>query len=153
MIHVQSSIIAFAQKIIDAVGACASTPLLELTGQLPNLPIVTIRDLLDDLTWSRMPSSVQSRLSFLVDGSLAQQRSRTIERYQDTARQLHSSADAALQDSEVETRLIDVFETQYRRHVDRVRTMLVRHLASHKSGPTNPRGGFGDVSPPSSTQS
>jgi hypothetical protein len=149
-----ASIAACATKIFESVGHCdKNASPLTMSGKEPTLPAVDLEELLpkghtlDPDTRARLWNVVRVRLSSLREHFLRQ--------YWQTSRQLYSTRHLGLDDSEVESHHLRIYESQYDRCLEDV-TRLLAKLLSRLAQPVdhrNTRGGFGDVSPPHITQS
>jgi hypothetical protein len=150
------ALIASTQSILDMLGPIRpSDQEMALSGRSPNLPNVTLRDLLDRSDYTQMSPAISERMTAVVGRQICEFRQYSMRHFGKLASQLRSLSHSGLSDVEVESQLIQVYETRYEGFLDEVRRLLVRSIVrrSHEADHRNIRGGFGDVSPPPPTQS
>jgi hypothetical protein len=144
---------ACAQRIYDLLNIPTSAARqLKLSGRLPELPAVTLRDLLPAISWGQLGEGQRERLSSTIQSRLRMLRERLVRQYQQMTEQIHSLEHIGVPDLDTEDRLTLMYESSYHRFLDELRQRLIKALSSKPGGvdnrSNNTRGGFGDVSPP-----
>lgn len=156
MTQTYEKISACAQSIVKMVGHFNALDLsLVTSGRSPVFLEVGLEDLLESSIYRQIDTSTRHRIASVLERELRVSRTRLQQQYLQLARQYRSLSHCGLPDVDVETSLIQMFEVQYRSHLKDVQAMLVRLLNRPKriEDNRNTRGGFGDVSSPSITQS
>jgi hypothetical protein len=146
-----NEVAACADRILAALGPCGGEGVrIALSGRSPNFPQINLDDLLTTKASAQLAAATRTRLSGIVRDRLALLRDRLSSQYWSLVKEQYSPVGLEMSDLEIENQLIGTFEVLYQRIVQDIRTILAKSLVHSTCGAEsrNPRGGFGDVSPP-----
>ena len=137
-----------AQKILDVVGPCSTeTVRLIPSGRAPAMPHMRLVDLLDNGVHERLVDPTRVKMAMCVEKSLAHVREKLAEECQRALAGQYTLDRFGLQDVEVESGILHMFEAHYWLFIDKIKAILRRFIARIPvAAPANTRGGFGDVS-------
>jgi hypothetical protein len=150
-----TSIAESARKILEVLGPTRiGGAKLALSGQSPDFPGINLKAMLSATDYGHHSTVTKSRIATIVGDSIKSQQLRLTRQYWLMAEQLCLPAHSGLSDIEMETQLVQMFEYRWRQFLYDVRRTLQRVLAreNYIAIDRNTRGGFGDVSPPSSLE-
>lgn len=148
-----AEIAACLQRISQAVGPCnTADDRLATTGRAPAMRPVDSVDLIGPVTYARLQPSTRDRITSVLQEKLSWLRSHIEQEYSNMIVQHRSLSLYGLDDVELETSLVRLFEKRYEDSVEEIRAVLAKLLSQQvhcsDSRSSNSRGGFGDVSPP-----